>query len=85
MKRRRRPIFETDRAKAAVGGVPPEEKLRDREIWRSMVFLVGLPYLRAKAQDYFEELGGGIDHDILDESANTRQQRALSEPVSTFS
>ena len=50
-----------------------------------MVFLVGLPYLRAKAQDYFEELGGGIDHDILDESANTRQQRALSEPVSTFS
>ena len=81
MKRRRRPIFETERAKAAVGGVPPEEKLRYREIWRSLVFLVGLPYIRAKAQDYFEALGGGIEIDVLDEGANTRQQRALSEPV----
>ena len=27
---------------------------------------VGVPYLRAKAQDYFEALGGGIDSEILD-------------------
>lgn len=40
LKRRRRPIFETDRANAAVGGVPPEEKLREREILRSLLFLV---------------------------------------------
>ena len=84
LKRRRRPVFETDRAKAAVGGVPSEEKLRDREVWRSLVFLVAVPYLRAKAQDYFEALGGGVDHDVLDESMNVRQQQALSEPVSTF-
>ena len=64
-----------------MGGVPPEEKLRDREIWRSLVFLVGLPYLRAKAQDYFEALGGGIDHDVLDETAAIGQQRILSEQV----
>ena len=81
LKRRRRPVFETERAKAAVGGMPPEEKLRDREIWRSLVFLVGLPYLRAKAQDYFEALGGGIDHDVLDETAVIGQQRILSEQV----
>lgn len=40
LKRRRRPIFETERTRAAVGGVPAEEKLRSREIWGSLLFLV---------------------------------------------
>ncbi|EKM59344.1 uncharacterized protein PHACADRAFT_86095 [Phanerochaete carnosa HHB-10118-sp] len=79
LKRRRRPLFETERARAAVGGVLNEERLRDKEVWRSMLFLIGLPYIRAKAADYFEALGGGIDRDILDENANTRQTRLLSE------
>lgn len=48
LKRRRRPIFETERATAAVGGVPPEEKLGSREIWGSLLFLVSLPSLRIK-------------------------------------
>lgn len=26
---------------------------------------MGLPYLRAKAQDYYEAIGGGIDHEDL--------------------
>ena len=100
LKRRRRPLFEIERARAAVGGLLQEEKLRDREKWRSLVFLVrqpsewllihteltinskvGLPYLRAKAADYFEALGGGIDHDIIDENASYRQTRLLSEEV----
>ncbi|KAJ6567179.1 cyclin-dependent protein kinase inhibitor [Mycena vulgaris] len=66
LKRRRRPFIETERAKAAVGGIPPGEKLRAKEIWRSLLFLVGVPYLRAKAQDYYEELGGGVSLDIDD-------------------
>ncbi|EIW61287.1 ubiquitin-protein ligase peroxin 12 [Trametes versicolor FP-101664 SS1] len=68
LKRRRTPLFKTDRARTASGGVFAEEKLRDREIWRSLLLLVGLPYARAKAQDYFEELGGGIQHDLIEES-----------------
>jgi hypothetical protein len=40
LKRRRRPFIETERAQAAVGGVPVEEKLRGREVWRSLVVLV---------------------------------------------
>ena len=40
LKRRRRPFIETERARAAVGSVPVEEKLRDREVWRSLVVLV---------------------------------------------
>jgi len=75
LKRRRRPYIETERAQAAVGGLPVEEKLRDREVWRSLIVLVGLPYLRAKAQDYYEDLGGGAD--ILDDGA--RQVQALTE------
>jgi hypothetical protein len=40
LKRRRRPFIETERARAAVGDFPMEEKLRDREIWRSLLVLV---------------------------------------------
>lgn len=40
LKRRRRPYIETERARAAVGGIPATEKLRNREIWRSLLFLV---------------------------------------------
>lgn len=79
LKRRRRPLFETERARAAVPGIPPEEKLRDREIWRSIFFLVGLPYLRTKAQDYFEDLGGGVQSEVMEESLSYRQARALSD------
>jgi hypothetical protein len=87
------------RARLATGAAPPEERLRGREIGRSLFWLVcaraenpvnlltppvqvGLPYLRAKAQDYFEELGGGIDSDILDQNDAYRQARALSSEAS---
>jgi hypothetical protein len=40
LKRRRRPFIETERARAAVGDLPMEEKLRDREVWRSLLVLV---------------------------------------------
>ncbi|EIM85571.1 uncharacterized protein STEHIDRAFT_140168 [Stereum hirsutum FP-91666 SS1] len=78
LKRRRRPLFETERTKTAVSGVFPGENLRTREVWRSLLLLVGLPYIRAKAQDYFEDLGGGIDSDLIDD-AGGRQIRALIE------
>ncbi|TFY59123.1 hypothetical protein EVJ58_g5976 [Rhodofomes roseus] len=79
LKRRRRPLFETERAKAAVPGVLPEERLRDREILRSLIFLVGLPFLRTKAQEYYEDLGGGIQSEVIEESLASRTARALSE------
>ncbi|KIM83837.1 hypothetical protein PILCRDRAFT_782063 [Piloderma croceum F 1598] len=83
LKRRRRPWIETDRAKAAVGGIPAGEKLRSREIWRSLVFLVGVPYLRAKAHDYYEKLGGDIDSDILENGRGNHQLRLLTDDVSS--
>jgi len=43
---------------------------------------VGLPYLRARAQDYFEELGGGLSSEVLDEGMDARQLRALTDDVS---
>lgn len=42
---------------------------------------VGLPYLRAKAHDYFEALGGGVDHDLFDENEQRRRARSLGEEV----
>lgn len=42
-----------------------------------------MPYLRAKAQDYFEELGGGVN--VLDEGLDARQIQALTDQVSNTS
>ncbi|KAF7301553.1 Peroxisome assembly protein 12 [Mycena indigotica] len=72
LKRRRRPFIETPRAQAAVGGVPPGEKLRNQEIWPSLLFLVGIPYLRAKAQE------GGISSDIEHTQSNRLRQQTLA-------
>jgi hypothetical protein len=85
LKRRRRPYIETERAKAAVGGVQPGEKLRPQEIRQSLLFLVGIPYLRARAQDYYEELGGGITSEVLDEGMDARRFRAFTDAVRTRS
>lgn len=43
-----------------------------------------MPYIKAKAQDYFEELGGGVNSDILDETSDARQIQALTDQVRTF-
>ena len=40
LKRRRKPLIETERAKAAVGGIPEEEQLGPKELRRSLLFLV---------------------------------------------
>lgn len=42
---------------------------------------MGLPYLRTKAQEYYEDLGGGIQSEVIEESLASRQARALSEEV----
>lgn len=44
LKRRRRPFIESERATAAVGGIPAGEVLRSQEIWRSLLFLVSGKY-----------------------------------------
>lgn len=43
-------------------------------------FKVGIPYLRAKAHDYYEELGGGVDPD-LDDGPQARHHQVLTEYV----
>ncbi|KAG8960148.1 ubiquitin-protein ligase peroxin 12 [Tulasnella sp. 419] len=69
LKRRRKPVIEAERAKAAVGSAVQQEKLRGRELRTSLLFLVGIPYIRAKAHDYYEQLGGGVDPEALEEAS----------------
>jgi hypothetical protein len=57
LKRRRRPWIETERAREAVGGIPAGEKLRDREINRSLLFLVGISYCLILSLSKFFRLG----------------------------
>lgn len=66
------------RAKAAVGGLLDEEKLRKVDMRRSLLLLIGIPYIRAKAQDYFEQLGGGVDADFVDDDTSRPPRRTLT-------
>ncbi|KZS97604.1 hypothetical protein SISNIDRAFT_449147 [Sistotremastrum niveocremeum HHB9708] len=73
LKRRRKPLIEPERALEAVRGVPSHEKLRERDIRMSLAFLVAIPYIQSKAQDYFESIGGGVASDIIEESSPRHQ------------
>lgn len=44
---------------------------------------IAVPYLRAKGQDYYESLGGGIDSDILEDGGSERHIRELTDEVSS--
>ena len=76
LRRRRRPGVSTDRAKAAATTRPGQasyEALRDRETHLSLLFLVGLPYLQAKAKDRWERMGGGVPEESLFDDEATEQ------------
>ncbi|KAF8342036.1 Pex12 amino terminal region-domain-containing protein [Cantharellus anzutake] len=81
LKRRRKPIVETERANTAVGGIPAQEKLRRIDVLSSLFFLVGIPYLRAKAQDYYEQLGGGVDPELMEEPPAARRLRVSEQTL----
>ncbi|OCF73354.1 hypothetical protein I204_06586 [Kwoniella mangroviensis CBS 8886] len=60
---------------------PPKRRkgMSRRQRWGLLLFLVGLPYVRARAQDHFESLGGGGSTNEVGEEdrrrAVTKRQR----------
>lgn len=64
LRRRRRPGIATPRAKTASSARSTQqtmEALRPVDVYVSLFTLVGLPYLRAKLLDRWEQEGGGVD------------------------
>lgn len=74
LKRRRRPYIDTQ----VVKGAPSSKGLRNQDIRASLLFLIFIPYLRAKAHDYYDQLGGGIGSH-LDDSLGPHQIHALAD------
>lgn len=63
LRRRARPGLTSSR-------LPPrrhKERLTEWHIYASLFFLVGLPYFQAKAHDWWERNGGGVDEDLFDD------------------
>ncbi|WVQ84852.1 hypothetical protein IAT38_007009 [Cryptococcus sp. DSM 104549] len=61
---------------------PPASRrnLSRRQRWAMLLFLVGVPYLRARLQDYYERMGGGIDEmtgEDLPSGAVSRSQKVF--------
>ncbi|ORY34562.1 Pex12 amino terminal region-domain-containing protein [Naematelia encephala] len=48
----------------ALGASPGQRRISRRQRWGMLLLLVGLPYVRARAQDYYEQLGGNADPDV---------------------
>ncbi|GAA5983402.1 hypothetical protein JCM5350_007637 [Sporobolomyces pararoseus] len=66
-----------ERTKAAFELTGKSDKLGRKEIRGSLVFLILLPYLRTKAQDWFERLGGGVDSDLFAENSSRTSLLAI--------
>lgn len=80
LKRRRVPGVAMDRAKTFTDGNPGTsdlERLRKADIRRSLFFLVGLPYLKTKADDYYDLITGGSGGRLLGDEFADRDQRLL--------
>lgn len=45
---------------------------------------VAVPYLRAKTHDYYEQLGGGVSSDMLEDAGDGRRMQALTDDVCHF-
>ncbi|GAA5932600.1 ubiquitin-protein ligase peroxin 12 [Sporobolomyces koalae] len=71
-----------ERTKAAFELTGKSDRLGRREIRGSLVFLVLLPYLRTKAQDWFERLGGGVDSDLFGDTSSRTSLLAILRNVS---
>ncbi|GAA6013100.1 hypothetical protein JCM11491_005182 [Sporobolomyces phaffii] len=59
-----------ERTKAAFELTGKSDKLGRKEIRSSLAFLILLPYLRTKALDWFERLGGGADADLFGDASS---------------
>lgn len=82
LRRRRRPGIATPRAKTASSARATQqsmEALRPIDIYVSLFTLVGLPYLRAKLHDLWEQHGGGLDDaqgDLFDDNEDGDEEAA---------
>ncbi|ORY75360.1 Pex12 amino terminal region-domain-containing protein, partial [Leucosporidium creatinivorum] len=84
LKRRRVLGTGGDKTRAAVELTGQSEKLGKREIRMSLVFLILVPYLRSKAQDLYERLGGGVDSDLFsDTPASAHASFSAPRPLTT--
>ncbi|GAA5978582.1 hypothetical protein JCM10908_004412 [Rhodotorula pacifica] len=71
-----------ERTKAAFELTGKSDKLRAREINGSLVFLVLMPYLKTKATDLYERLGGGAEAEIFASSPSSSSSRFATTPLS---
>lgn len=63
LKRRRRPGVISANSHQSRAAQLKHEQMRPREVTLSLIFLVGLPYLAAKAHTSWEHMGGGLPSD----------------------
>lgn len=80
LRRRRRPGLSRSVGATSVT-VARGERLRRRDVRLSLLFLVGLPYVGAKLEDYWERNGGGLTHDTLFGEESNRFNDAPSLPL----
>ncbi|KAM0792084.1 hypothetical protein ACM66B_004788 [Microbotryomycetes sp. NB124-2] len=69
----------SDQTKAAIALTGKSDKLGPREIRASLAALILLPYLRSKAQNLYEQLGGGVDSDLFSDSPASQRSVLINQ------
>ncbi|KAG0051730.1 ubiquitin-protein ligase peroxin 12 [Gryganskiella cystojenkinii] len=75
----------TAAASAAISSMPGSNKLRGRDFRRSLVFLIGLPYVKCKLDEYYEKVSGGEAARLFGDEFTQEEEDLTGQPLSVRS
>ncbi|KAF9583185.1 ubiquitin-protein ligase peroxin 12 [Lunasporangiospora selenospora] len=69
-------------AAALNASVPGSNKLRNRDIYKSLLFLIGLPYVKCKLDEYYEKVSGGEAARLFGDEFTQEEEDLTGQPLS---
>ncbi|KAF9353278.1 ubiquitin-protein ligase peroxin 12 [Mortierella sp. NVP85] len=72
-------------AAATVNAVPGSNQLRERDIRKSLLFLIGLPYIKCKLDEYYEKVSGGEAARLFGDEFTREEEDLTGQPFTVRS
>ncbi|KAF9905388.1 ubiquitin-protein ligase peroxin 12 [Linnemannia zychae] len=68
-------------AAASMSALPGSNKLRERDIRKSLLFLIGLPYVKCKMDEYYEKVSGGEAARLFGDEFTQEEEDLTGQPL----
>ncbi|KAG0291377.1 ubiquitin-protein ligase peroxin 12 [Linnemannia gamsii] len=68
-------------AAASMSALPGSNKLRKRDIRKSLLFLIGLPYVKCKMDEYYEKVSGGEAARLFGDEFTQEEEDLTGQPL----